>query len=60
MSELNEKLLDVILTSDEFEEIALNMSSEYLTELVKILELDIQNSLVSRLDNIRKDLVDSF
>lgn len=60
MTNLNKELLDTILRHEKFEEIALNNSSEYVQELVRIIESDIQNSIVSRLDNIASDLVDKF
>lgn len=57
---LNQELLDVVLQHEIFQEIALNKDEKYVQELVRIIELDIQNAIVSRLVNIQTDLIDSF
>lgn len=57
---LNQELLDVVLQHETFQEIALNKDEKYVQELVRIIELDIQNTIVSRLVNIQTDLIDSF
>ena len=57
---LNQELLDVVLQNEIFQEIALNKDEQYVQELVRIIELDIQNTIVSRLVNIQTDLIDSF
>ena len=57
---LNQELLDVVLQHEIFQEIALNKDEKYVQELVRIIELDIQNTIVSRLVNIQNDLIDSF
>ena len=57
---LNQELLDVVLQHEIFQEIALNKDGKYVQELVRIIELDIQNTIVSRLVNIQTDLIDSF
>ena len=57
---LNQELLDVVLQNEIFQEIALNKDEKYVQELVRIIELDIQNTIVSRLVNIQTDLIDSF
>ena len=57
---LNQELLDVVLQNEIFQEIALNKDEKYVKELVRIIELDIQNTIVSRLVNIQTDLIDSF
>ena len=57
---LNQELLDVVLQHEIFEEIALNKDEKYVQELVRIVELDIQNTIVSRLETIQTDLIDSF
>ena len=57
---LNKEILDVIIQHEIFEEIALNKDEQYVQELVRIIELDIQNTIVSRLVNIQTDLIDSF
>ncbi len=50
---LNQELLDVVLQHEIFQEIALNKDEQYVQELVRIIELDIQNTIVSRLVNIQ-------
>ena len=57
---LNQELLDVVLQNEIFQEIALNKDEQYVQELVRTIELDIQNTIVSRLVNIQNDLIDSF
>ena len=57
---LNQELLYVVLQHEIFQEIALNKDEKYVQELVRIIELDIQNTIVSRLVNIQTDLIDSF
>ena len=57
---LNQEILDVVLQHEIFQEIALNKDEQYVKELVRIIELDIQNTIVSRLVNIQTDLIDSF
>ena len=57
---LNQELLDVVLQNEIFQEIALNKDEQYVQELVRIIEIDIQNTIVSRLVNIQTDLIDSF
>lgn len=57
---LNKEILDVIIQHEIFEEIALNKDEKYIQELVRIVELDIQNTIVSRLETIQTDLIDSF
>lgn len=57
---LNQELLDVVLQNEIFQEIALNKDEQYVQELVRTIELDIQNTIVSRLVNIQTDLIDSF
>lgn len=57
---LNQELLDVVLQHEIFQEIAWNTDEQYVQELVRIIELDIQNTIVSRLVNIQNDLIDSF
>ena len=57
---LNKELLDTIIQHEIFQEIAWNKDEKYLAELVKIIEADIQNSIVSRLLNIQSELVDTF
>ena len=57
---LNQELLYVVLQHEIFQEIALNKDEKYVKELVRIIELDIQNTIVSRLVNIQTDLIDSF
>ena len=57
---LNQELLDVVLQHEIFQEIALNKDEKYVQELVRIIKLDIQNTIVSRLVNIQTDLIDSF
>lgn len=57
---LNQELLDVVLQNEIFQEIALNKDEKYVQELVRTIELDIQNTIVSRLVNIQTDLIDSF
>ena len=57
---LNQELLDVVLQNEIFQEIALNKDEKYVQELVRIIELDVQNTIVSRLVNIQTDLIDSF
>ena len=57
---LNKEILDVIIQHEIFVEIALNKDEKYVQELVRIVELDIQNTIVSRLENIQTDLIDSF
>ena len=57
---LNQELLDVVLQNEIFQEIALNKDKQYVQELVRTIELDIQNTIVSRLVNIQTDLIDSF
>ena len=57
---LNQELLDVVLQNEIFQEIALNKDEQYVQELVRIIELDIQNTIVSRLVNIQNNLIDSF
>ena len=57
---LNQELLDVVLQNEIFQEIALNKDEHYVQELVRTIELDIQNTIVSRLVNIQTDLIDSF
>ena len=57
---LNQELLDVILQHEIFQEIAWNTDEQYVQELVRSIELDIQNTIVSRLVNIQNDLIDSF
>ena len=57
---LNQELLDVVLQHEIFQEIALNKDEKYVQELVRIIELDIQNTIVSRLVNIQTDLIDNF
>ena len=57
---LNQELLDVVLQNEIFQEIALNKDEQYVQELVRTIEIDIQNTIVSRLVNIQTDLIDSF
>ena len=57
---LNQELLDVVLQDEIFQEIAWNKDEQYVQELVRTIELDIQNTIVSRLVNIQTDLIDSF
>lgn len=57
---LNQELLDVVLQNEIFQEIVLNKDEKYVQELVRTIELDIQNTIVSRLVNIQTDLIDSF
>ena len=57
---LNQELLGVVLQNEIFQEIALNKDEQYVQELVRTIELDIQNTIVSRLVNIQTDLIDSF
>ena len=57
---LNQELLDVVLQNEIFQEIAWNKDEQYVQELVRIIEIDIQNTIVSRLVNIQTDLIDSF
>ena len=57
---LNQELLDVVLQNEIFQEIALNKDEQYVQELVRTIELDIQNTIVSRLVNIQTDLINSF
>ena len=57
---LNREILDTIIQHEIFQEIAWNKDEKYLVELVKIIEADIQNSIVSRLLNIQSELVDTF
>lgn len=57
---LNQELLDVVLQNEIFQEIALNKDEQYVQELIHTIELDIQNTIVSRLVNIQTDLIDSF
>ena len=57
---LNQELLDVVLQNEIFQEIALNKDEQYVQELVRTIELDIQNTIVSRLVSIQTDLIDSF
>ena len=57
---LNQELLYVVLQNEIFQEIALNKDEKYVQELVRTIELDIQNTIVSRLVNIQTDLIDSF
>ena len=57
---LNQELLDAVLQNEIFQEIALNKDEQYVQELVRTIELDIQNTIVSRLVNIQTDLIDSF
>ena len=57
---LNQELLVVVLQNEIFQEIALNKDEQYVQELVRTIELDIQNTIVSRLVNIQTDLIDSF
>ena len=57
---LNQELLYVVLQNEIFQEIALNKDEQYVQELVRTIELDIQNTIVSRLVNIQTDLIDSF
>ena len=57
---LNQELLDVVLQNEIFQEIALNKDEQYVQELVRTIELDIQNTIVSRLVNIQTDLIDNF
>ena len=57
---LNQELLDVVLQDEIFQEIAWNKDEQYVQELVRAIELDIQNTIVSRLVNIQTDLIDSF
>ena len=57
---LNQELLDVVLWNEIFQEIALNKDEQYVQELVRTIELDIQNTIVSRLVSIQTDLIDSF
>ena len=57
---LNQELLDVVLQNEIFQEIALNKDEQYVQELVRTIELDIQNTIVIRLVNIQTDLIDSF
>ena len=57
---LNQELLDVVLQDETFQEIAWNKDEQYVQELVRAIELDIQNTIVSRLVNIQTDLIDSF
>lgn len=57
---LNQEILGVVLQHEIFHEIALNKDEQYVQELVRIIELDIQNTIVSRLVKIQTDLIDSF
>ena len=57
---LNQEILGVVLQHEIFQEIALNKDEQYVQELFRIIELDIQNTIVSRLVNIQTDLIDSF
>ena len=57
---LNREILDTIIQHEIFQEIAWNKDEKYLVELVKIIEADIQNSIVSRLLNIQSELADTF
>ena len=57
---LNQELLEVVLQNEIFQEIALNKDEQYVQELVRTIELDIQNTIVSRLVNIQTDLINSF
>ena len=57
---LNQEILGVVLQHEIFQEIVLNKDEQYVKELVRIIELDIQNTIVSRLVNIQTDLIDSF
>ena len=57
---LNQEILGVVLRHEIFQEIALNKDEQYVQELVRSIELDIQNTIVSRLVKIQTDLIDSF
>ena len=58
--ELKSRTVVCCLQHEIFQEIALNKDEQYVQELVRIIELDIQNTIVSRLVNIQTDLIDSF
>ena len=53
---LNQEILGVVLQHEIFQEIALNKDEKYVQELVRIIELDIQNTIVKYMDSYFKSI----